>query len=48
MTLEEARQGRTRRGDAALGQTGTQFLKALVTLFLERGHDIRMPRLDPP
>ncbi len=46
--LEEARQGRARRGDAALGQTGAQLLEALVARLLEGGHDVRMPRLDPP
>ena len=48
VALEEAGQGRARRGDAARGQTGAQFLEALVAGLLERRHDVRMPRLDPP
>ena len=47
MALEEPRQGRGRSGNAALNQTGAKFLKALVTLLLERRHDDRVPRLDP-
>jgi hypothetical protein len=48
VALEEARQGRARRGDAGLGQTRAQLFKALVARLLEGGHDVRMPRLDPP
>jgi hypothetical protein len=48
VAVKEARQGRARRGDAALGETDTQLLEALVARLLERGHDIAMPRLDPP
>jgi hypothetical protein len=39
--------GRARGGDAALGQTGLKLPETLVAPLLKRGHDVRMPRLDP-
>ncbi len=48
VALEKARQRGGRHGDAAPGQTAAQLLEALVALLLERGHDVCMPRLDPP
>ena len=47
VSLEEARKRGGRRGDAALGQAGAEFLEALVSLLLERRHDDSALRLDP-